>query len=119
VVVMMVMMPEVMMVVMVMPETNSDAMVVVMMMTHPDGDLGYLGRFLRKPGIIGFQHRHSVRNGIEKIPITRGRCQFGRLRRRRLGTGHGGQSSGRSQQPGYLLIHRSSKGSEYPFNPDH
>jgi hypothetical protein len=115
-VVVMVMMP-VMVMMVVVPEANPDAMMVVMMMTDANGDLSHLGCFFGKPGIVGLQHRYRVRNGIEKIPITRGRCQFGRLRRCRLGTGHGGQSSGRSQQPSNLLIHRSSKGSEYPFNP--
>jgi hypothetical protein len=114
-VVVMVMMP-VMVMMVVASKADPDAMVV--MMTDPDGDLGYLGRFFREPRIVGLQHRYRVRNGIEKIPITRGRCEFGRLRRCCLGTGHRGQSSGRSQQPGYLLIHKSSKGSEYPFNPE-
>jgi len=52
----MVMMP-VMVMMVVVPEADPEAMMVVMMMTDPDGDLGYLGRFFGKPRIVGLQLR--------------------------------------------------------------
>jgi hypothetical protein len=52
-----------MMVVMAMPD-NPD-MMVVMMMPDRDCHLGHFGLRLRKPRIIGLEHRHRIRNWIK------------------------------------------------------
>jgi MoaA/NifB/PqqE/SkfB family radical SAM enzyme len=99
-----------MVVMMTMPRDDPNMMVVMMMMPDPDGDLGNFGRRLRKPRIVGLEHRHRIRNWIKQIPVTRNRCRRCRLRGRRLGAGHRSKCCGRSQQAGDLLIHISSNG---------
>jgi hypothetical protein len=95
---------------MTMPRDDPNMMVVMMMMPNSDCDLGNLGRRLRKPRIVGLEHRHRIRNWIKQIPVTRNRCRSCRLRRRRLDAGHRRKCCGRSQQAGDLLIHISSNG---------
>jgi hypothetical protein len=99
-----------MVVVMTMPRHNPNMVVVMMMMPDPDGDLGHFGLRLRKPRIVGLEHRHRIRNWIKQIPVTRNRCRRCLLHGRRLGAGHRRKCGGRSQQAGDLLIHISSNG---------
>jgi hypothetical protein len=98
-----------MVVMMTMPRDDPNVMVVVMM---PDGDcdLGNFGLRLRKPRIVGLEHRHRIRNWIKQIPVTRNRCRPCRLHGRRLCAGHRRKCGGCSQQAGDLLIHVSSNG---------
>jgi hypothetical protein len=99
-----------MMVMVTMPRDDPNMMVVMMMMPNSDCDLGNFGLRLRKPRIVGLEHRHRIRNWIKQIPVTRNRCRPCRLHGRRLGAGHRSKCGGRSQQAGDPLIHNSSNG---------
>lgn len=81
------------------PDINAGAVVVVMVMMVPDHNLrGPCAFALRQTLIVGFQQRQSVRDRIEKVAIAGGLREFRRARRRRLGSSHGGEGGGRSQQ---------------------
>lgn len=87
-------------------------MVVMVVLRH----LHFVGRggrrcLLRQASIICSQGGDRVWNRIEKIPIASGRREFSTGRRRRsLGGSHCRKGSSRSEQTGYLLVHKSSKG---------
>lgn len=104
VVMMVMMMVVVVMARVVSAQMHDHAMVVMVMMvmvvvTELHGNLRDLfGRTLGKPRIVGFQHRHRIGDRVKKIPVTRRRCQFGTLRRRRPGDAGHCRQCGRSAQ---------------------
>ncbi len=100
-------------------DINAGTVMVVMVMM-PDHNLRSLcAARLRQTLIVGFQQRQGVRDRIEKVAIARGFREFRPAGRRRLGSSHGGEGCGRTQQASKFLVHTSSKGEFRPHStPD-